>query len=87
MDRKTFKRFFLIAAFAIFTIVSTSINHCFGAGDIYYNTTLFFCKECGDPYPDPIIEEWIDVVPFEIHTYICPTCGSWEVVYITPNPA
>ena len=41
------KKFLLIVVFAIFSIVSTSLNYCFGAGDIYYNTKLYFCPDCG----------------------------------------
>lgn len=87
MKQKKFKKLVLIAVFAILSIVSTSLNYCFGAGDIHYNTKLYICPECEHPYPDPIIDEWTDEVPFEIHTYICPACGFWEVVYITPDYA
>ena len=83
MDRKTFKRFFLIAAFAIFTIGFTSINHCLGWDGCDAPITHpdpENCEYCGTVYND-ICEIWHDGVDFHIHTHVCPICGYWTVYY------
>ena len=82
MKQPNFRRLVLIAAFAIFTIVSAAINYCFGWKECDIEIThpeLSFCPICGGPLKE-VCEIWHDGVDFHIHTYQC-VCGFWDVYY------
>ena len=84
MTRKTFKRFCLIATFAIFTFGFTSINHCFGWDKCDAPITHPeppCCENCGKTELKETCEIWHDGVDFHIHTYECDRCGFWYVYY------
>jgi hypothetical protein len=83
MKQGTFKKLLLIATFALFTITSVFAGYITKWG--YEHPDI--CEMCGDHFPDePEIDVWFDQVVFEIHTYICPSCGYWVVEYVYPIP-
>ena len=84
MNKKTFKRFCLIATFSIFTIASASINYCFGWKECDAPITHPeppCCENCGNTELKEKCEIWHDGVDFHIHTYVCDLCGFWYVYY------
>ena len=87
MDKKSFRKFLLIATFAIFTITSISLNYCFGNNNHNYGyEPPKICEYCGNHSFKFEIERWFDQVYFDIHTYTCTVCGFWYVYYVYPVP-
>ncbi len=76
------KKFLLIAVFALFSIVSTGLNYCFGWSKceaVITHPELKHCPYCANELKE-VCEIWFDQVYFHIHTYQC-SCGFWDVYY------
>ena len=83
MKQSALKKMLLIATFALFTTIFTSINYCFGWDGCDAEITHpdpENCPDCATEFKD-ICERWYDGVEFHIHTHVCPTCGFWTVYY------
>ena len=82
MHKKPFKKFLLIATFAIFTITSTSLNYCFGNNtSTYMQGEDPLCPDCGSNNIYVIYDEVYDGVAMIIKSTICPECNYRSVEY------